>query len=58
MKSILINYAQNIWYNAQKLNSSTGIKHGGFDHAYQHSLDDIDPGYVKEHHENTFSATD
>ena len=49
MKSILINYAQNIWYNAQKLNSSTGIKYGGFSHVYQHSLDDIDPGYVEEH---------
>lgn len=49
MKNVLINFAQNIWYNAQKLNSSTGIKYGGFSHVYQHSLDDIDPGYVEEH---------
>ena len=48
MKNVLINFAQNIWYNAQKLNSSTGIKYGGFSHVYQHSLDDIDPGYVED----------
>lgn len=49
MRRILINYAQNTWYAAQKLNSYTGKRFGGFDTVYEHSLDDIHETFQHKH---------
>ncbi|QXD31411.1 hypothetical protein [Candidatus Pelagisphaera phototrophica] len=49
MKNILINYAQNIWYNSQRMCSKTGISIGGFDEALEHSLEDISPRFIDKY---------
>ena len=42
MKNVLINFAQNIWYESQKMCSVTGLDVGGFTDCIEHSFDDID----------------
>ena len=48
MKRILINYAHNIWYASQKLNTYTGKKFGGFDVVREHNIDDIHESFKQK----------
>tara|TARA_R110000868_G_scaffold208010_7_gene457194 strand:+ start:4092 stop:4823 length:732 start_codon:yes stop_codon:yes gene_type:complete len=49
MKSILINYANNRYYTAQKINSKTGKDVGGFEHIIEYSHSMIDDQFYEKY---------
>lgn len=42
MKTVLINYAHNTHFHAQRINSDTGLRIGGFDQVISYKYEDID----------------
>jgi len=48
-KKTLINYANNVYFSQQKLNSRTGITHGGFDRVIEYNPTDIDKEFRSQH---------
>lgn len=51
MQTLLVNYADKGFFEAQKLNSATGTRIGGLDRVKSYSRDDLDAGFVARNRE-------